>query len=223
MLPIALAAYLILFILVGVLFLFVSLLLGRFLRPHAPSASKGEPYECGEPAVGSSYVQFDLRFYVVALLFIIFEVELAFFFPPAVVFGKINQLRGSSVGPIVERPSEPQMILTPAAKEKFEELSIPAESIEQVENNELKGRAENDAIAKNASVTSEMVLQDNLQWISLMALLDMAVFFVVLLVGFAYLWKMGDLNWVRAYTKPSANDANSHIGLAVVRQSGEGP
>ncbi len=79
MLPIALVAYLILFIAVGVLFLFVSLLIGRFIRPHAPSVPKGEAYECGEPAVGSSFIQFDLRFYVVALLFLIFEVELAFF------------------------------------------------------------------------------------------------------------------------------------------------
>ncbi|HEY4762021.1 MAG TPA: NADH-quinone oxidoreductase subunit A, partial [Thermoguttaceae bacterium] len=91
MMPTAVVAYLTLFVTVGVLFLFIALLLGRLLRPYAPSDAKLEPYECGEPPVGSSFVQFDLRFYVVALLFIVFEVELAFFFPPAVVFGKLTQ------------------------------------------------------------------------------------------------------------------------------------
>ena len=53
----------------------------------APTQQKLEAYECGEPAIGPGSVQFDLRFYVVALLFLIFEVEVAFFFPPATVFG----------------------------------------------------------------------------------------------------------------------------------------
>src|SRR5207302_4693691 len=49
-------------------------------------------YECGEPTVGSAWIQFDLRYYVVALLFVIFDVEVAFFFPWAVVFGNANTL-----------------------------------------------------------------------------------------------------------------------------------
>ena len=66
---------------------------------------KLEIYECGEPAVGSSYVQFDLRFYVVALLFIIFDVEVAFFFPWATVFGKATHLATpGSVGASGGRP-----------------------------------------------------------------------------------------------------------------------
>ena len=52
-----------------------------------PTPAKLDAYECGEPAVGSSFVQFDLRFYVVALVFIVFEVEVALFFPPATIFG----------------------------------------------------------------------------------------------------------------------------------------
>ena len=76
------------------MFLFVNLLVGRFLRPNAPNAEKLEIYECGEPTIGSSFVQFDLRFYVVALLFIIFDVEVAFFFPWAAVFGKSHALDG---------------------------------------------------------------------------------------------------------------------------------
>jgi len=91
--PTSIVAYLVLFAAVGFLFLFVSLLLGRFLRPRVPSPLKSETYECGEPAIGSSFVQFDVRFYVVALVFLVFDVELAFFFPWATVFGKANVLR----------------------------------------------------------------------------------------------------------------------------------
>ena len=71
--PIAIVAYLGLFAGVAVLFLFVNLLLGRFLRPRLPNQEKLEVYECGEPTIGSSFVQFDLRFYVVALLFVIMK------------------------------------------------------------------------------------------------------------------------------------------------------
>src|ERR687898_451012 len=84
--------YLALFAAVGVVFLFVNLLVGKLVRPHDPNADKLEIYECGEPTIGSSFVQFDLRFYVVALLFIIFDVEVAFFFPWAAVFGKSMHL-----------------------------------------------------------------------------------------------------------------------------------
>ena len=79
--PTAIVAYLTLFVAVGFLFLFVNLLVGWLLRPKLPNNEKLEVYECGEPAIGSSFVQFDLRFYVVALLFIIFDVEVAVFFP----------------------------------------------------------------------------------------------------------------------------------------------
>src|SRR5690349_23114499 len=85
-----LAAYLLLFVAVGVGFIFVHLMAGKFIRPNKPDAAKGTIYECGEPTIGSAWVQFDLRFYVVALLFVIFDVEVAFFFPWAEVFGKAN-------------------------------------------------------------------------------------------------------------------------------------
>src|SRR3954454_1410272 len=90
--PVAIAAYVALFVLTGFLFLFANLVLGWLVRPRLPNVEKLEVYECGEPTIGSSFVQFDLRFYVVALLFIIFDVEVAFFFPWAVVFGKTTQL-----------------------------------------------------------------------------------------------------------------------------------
>src|SRR5512146_3378273 len=90
--PTVVVAYLALFASVGFVFLFVNLLVGKFLRPKAPNPEKLTVYECGEPTIGSSFVQFDLRFYVVALLFIIFDVEVAFFFPWATVFGESTQL-----------------------------------------------------------------------------------------------------------------------------------
>ena len=85
-----LAAYLLLFVAVGVAFIFVHLLAGKLIRPSKQSAEKQTTYECGEPTIGTSWVQFDLRFYVVALLFVIFDVEVAFLFPWAVAFQHVG-------------------------------------------------------------------------------------------------------------------------------------
>lgn len=76
-----------LFIIAGFAMIFGALMFGRLLRPSLPSPDKGAAYECGEPAFGTSWVQFDLRFYVVALVFLVFDVEIALFYPWAVVFG----------------------------------------------------------------------------------------------------------------------------------------
>ena len=124
-------------------FLMVPLIVGRFLRPNLPNPEKDAIYECGEPAIGSSYIQFDLRFYVVALLFIIFDVEIAFFFPWASVYGSAMHFK--------------------------------------------------------------------LGWIGLA---DILVFFGVLLVGFAYVWKRGDLDWIRALTKKSQQAKDQTAGMA---------
>jgi NADH-quinone oxidoreductase subunit A len=70
----------------GVGFVGVNLLIGRLLRPSNPQAIKLSTYECVEPAAGRAWVNFNIRFYVVALIFIIFEVEIAFMFPVAAVF-----------------------------------------------------------------------------------------------------------------------------------------
>src|SRR5262245_47110241 len=85
-----LVGYVLLFVAVGAGFIVINLLVGQLLRPVRPHQEKETIYECGEPTIGSAWVQFDLRFYVVALLFVIFDVEVAFFFPWAVVFGKAN-------------------------------------------------------------------------------------------------------------------------------------
>ncbi|MFO0880016.1 MAG: NADH-quinone oxidoreductase subunit A [Gemmataceae bacterium] len=102
-----LAAYLLLFVAVGVAFIFVHLLAGKLIRPSKQSAEKQTTYECGEPTIGTSWVQFDLRFYVVALLFVIFDVEVAFLFPWAEVFGRANAIRSCPV-PAVENPDPAQ-------------------------------------------------------------------------------------------------------------------
>src|ERR1700735_5443823 len=87
-----LALALLVFLVVGSGFLFMHLLIGKVIRPSRPGHEKGTIYECGEPTVGSAWIQFDLRYYVVALLFVIFDVEVAFFFPWAITFGKANDL-----------------------------------------------------------------------------------------------------------------------------------
>ena len=92
----SLVGYLLLFTAVGIGFLLFNLLVGKLVRPSLPNPEKDSIYECGEPTIGSSWIQFDLRFCVVALLFIIFDVEVAFFFPWAVVYGKANQVTAAA-------------------------------------------------------------------------------------------------------------------------------
>ena len=76
-------------------------LLSRIARPSSlpeDEPAKTETYECGEPAVGSSWVRFDIRFYTVALVFLIFDVEVAFLYPWAVIF---KWLRAAGMGSFV--------------------------------------------------------------------------------------------------------------------------
>src|SRR5690349_16484185 len=127
MTPTSIVAYLALFFSVGFLFLFVHLMIGRLVRPKAPSVEKLEVYECGEPAIGSSFVQFDLRFYVVALLFIIFDVEVAFFFPWAAVFGKATHLMDPDFVKVQATASGTE--LTPAATQLYHELGVAAPTV----------------------------------------------------------------------------------------------
>ncbi len=114
-----------LFALVGVIFIFANMTIGRLVRPWLPNETKLSTYECGEVPIGSSWVQFDLRFYIIALVYLVFDVEVALFYPWAVAYGSNVEYR-----PV--------------------------------------------------------------------ALVDMLFFFGVLLVGFAYLWKFGYLDWVRS-------------------------
>ena len=69
-----------------------SLLLGSLIRPHNPNKLKETAYECGEEPIGTAWTNFNVRFYVVALIFIIFDVESALMFPVAAVFKKFNEI-----------------------------------------------------------------------------------------------------------------------------------
>lgn len=161
-----LVAHILLFGIIVVIFLVIPLTIGRFVRPKLPTPEKEAIYECGEPTIGSSFIQFDMRFYVVALLFIIFDVEVAFFFPWATVFGGAIQLADTQLS-------------DPARQEISNKLlNVPA------------SETGNQIIEPDAALT-----------LSYMGLFDILVFFGVLLVGFAYIWKRGDLDWVRAMTQ----------------------
>ncbi len=107
----------------------VALMLGvsRLLHPRNPTPVKLSTYECGEVPFGSSWVQFNIRFYVVALIFLVFDVEVALLYPWAVVFRKLG----------------------------------------------------------------------------LLAFVEAFIFIVILLAGLAYLWKEGDLDWVRSVQEVS--------------------
>ncbi|MCO6044209.1 NADH-quinone oxidoreductase subunit A [Aeoliella sp. ICT_H6.2] len=217
--PNEIVAYLALFILVGAGFLLVNLLLGYLLRPRNPNPEKLEIYECGEPTIGSSFVQFDLRFYVVALLFIIFDVEVAFFFPWATVFGKATELSAPSA-PIVAADegdfSAPANQLSEFAIHKFRELGINRlESPNLTDEEAARLEISTDVRARTTVATQR--LASKIAWTSLA---DIGVFFAVLMVGFAYVWKRGDLDWVRAVThKASTTTTISADEATAVRRS----
>ncbi|MDZ7343912.1 MAG: NADH-quinone oxidoreductase subunit A [candidate division KSB1 bacterium] len=78
------------FLIVGAAFVGVNLLISRLIQPRHPTAVKLSTYECGELPVGQSWIQFNNRFYVIALIFLIFDVEIAFLFPWAVVFKRLG-------------------------------------------------------------------------------------------------------------------------------------
>jgi NADH-quinone oxidoreductase subunit A len=164
-----LVGYLILFTFIAASFLLITLLIGKLVRPIRPNPEKNAIYECGEPTIGSSWVQFDLRFYVVALLFVIFDVEVAFFFPWAAVFGKTIRVADPSADVVqIQKP--------------LTELGFDANPA--------------DLAATQRSAHS----------FALIAFVDLLVFFGVVLVGFFYLWKRGDLDWVRAATNAALSE-----------------
>ncbi len=120
------------FFLVGAGFVLFNLLLGRLIRPHNPTPEKLTPYECGEEPVGPAWIQFNMRFYIIALCFLIFDVEIVFLFPWGVVFRDLG----------------------------------------------------------------------------LFAFVEMLIFIIILMVGLAYIWAKGDLQWVRpvdAYQRPQSS------------------
>lgn len=222
MTPTAIVAYLALFATVGLVFVFASLLLGRVVRSRTPTPQKLEIYECGEPAVGPGFVQFDLRFYVVALVFLIFEVEVALFFPTATVFGKANQIRDprhskvdvvQSQAPTGSEATGSHLVLNPAVEKAYQELGVAKPSLPEASDAEgpiaadqVNVKTNTDAIAANANT------------LALASMLDLGVFFAVLLVGFAYVWRRGDLDWVRATRHPTTT---AETAAAVLKLRGD--
>ena len=186
------------FLLVSCVFIFGTLLVGRFARPSKYEPEKRLIYECGEPAVGSSFVQFDLRFYVVALLFIIFDVEVAFFFPWAAVFGKATHLAdGPNVRQIVQTV-DGDATLGDEVRLLYQELGIRDPSLLTQTPETLVGKLPADTPGPAGIVKSGA---SQLAWLTI---IDIVVFFAVLMIGFAYVWKRGDLDWVRALSKQRA-------------------
>lgn len=132
-----------LFIIGGIGFILVTLLLGRMLRPNRPTKEKMTTYESGEDPAGGAWGQFNVRFYVVALVFILFEAELVFLFPWAIVFGK-----------------------------------------------------------------EDLIKETNGLWSSL-TMVETFIFIGILVLGLAYVWAKGMLEWVRP--KPKQSDFQSKI------------
>jgi len=79
-----------LFIVVATLIGLALLGAGRLLGPHRPDPEKLSPYECGFDAFGDSRMKFDVRYYLVAILFIMFDLEIAFLFPWAIANGAVG-------------------------------------------------------------------------------------------------------------------------------------
>ncbi len=211
--PVLITGFVALFVALGGGFLAVNLLVGWLVRPREPNAEKLEVYECGEPTIGSSFVQFDLRFYVVALLFIVFDVEVALFFPWATVFGKATQLTDPALATATADGG-----LTPAAVGLLRELGVPSPTVPVSDSvgESMADKAKKIAMARqrgelagrnqltDAQARAEWSVTDTGSKLARTALVDMAFFYAVLLVGFAYVWYRGDLDWVRAVASERA-------------------
>lgn len=78
------------FIALGILLPIVALTLGKWLRPHKPTAAKLATYESGNIPVGTSNIRFNIRYYLFALMFVIFDVETVFLYPWAVAYKKLG-------------------------------------------------------------------------------------------------------------------------------------
>jgi len=78
------------FLLIGVVFVAIGMVVAWFLRAHRPYPSKRTTYECGENPTGDTRMRFNIRFYVIALIFIVFDVEVVFLFPWALVYHSLG-------------------------------------------------------------------------------------------------------------------------------------
>jgi NADH-quinone oxidoreductase subunit A len=74
------------FLTVGAFFIWATLLVGRLVRPNTPDTEKSSTYECAERPIAQAWFNFNPRFYIIAIIFLIFDVEIAFTYPVATVF-----------------------------------------------------------------------------------------------------------------------------------------
>lgn len=82
--------YIGLFLVLGIIFVGSAFAVSWLLRPRAPSPAKEAPYECGEIVKGTSRIQFNVRYYLIALIFVVFDIELLFIIPWALVFRSLG-------------------------------------------------------------------------------------------------------------------------------------
>lgn len=75
-----------LFFIIGFLFVAIGLIAAAIIRPHKPNPIKNSIYECGEEIIGEPWIRFNVRFYVIGLVFLLFDVEVVFLLPWAVIF-----------------------------------------------------------------------------------------------------------------------------------------
>jgi NADH-quinone oxidoreductase subunit A len=79
-----------LFFIIGIVFVGIGIFFAMLIRPSNPNKEKLSTYECGEEPIGLPWIKFNFRFYVIALIFLLFEVEVVFLFPWAIVFKKLG-------------------------------------------------------------------------------------------------------------------------------------
>lgn len=87
-----------LFAAVGLVFVFANMIIASIIRPKRKVDTGLETYECGEETIGDAWIQFDIRYYTVALVYVIFAVEIAFLFPWALVLGDAVRNQGAAAG-----------------------------------------------------------------------------------------------------------------------------
>lgn len=83
------------FILGAGVFVTIGLTAAKLIRPHRPNYEKLTTYESGEETIGSAWGQFDIKFYIIALIFLLFEVEIIYLFPWAIIFGDKELIKGT--------------------------------------------------------------------------------------------------------------------------------
>jgi len=79
-----------LFFIIGFLFVAIGLIAAAIIRPHKPNPIKNSIYECGEEIIGEPWIRFNVRFYVIGLVFLLFDVEIVFLLPWAVIFKELG-------------------------------------------------------------------------------------------------------------------------------------